>query len=219
MSTPGAMTLKDAAVKLAALANESFHTSESSGTENWYLSKFEFKTLEAMQNFESAWIDFNTAMRDELIAAAIVRDPSLAEVVARPGGARNVGTDELNRAAAAMEMKVGDESHGPTAEDTERVVETMETIAASVPVTVHVRVPEEAAEYMDKVSMLCGEHRDTVASVMFAMASLRPGFLEKGPLPTGDSVPPDDNLGEAAESPKDKPLCSLMEDANANAHQ
>ena len=184
MSTPGGMTLKDAAVKLAALANESFHTSESSGTENWYLSKFEFKTLEAMQNFESAWIDFNTAMRDELIAAAIARDPSLAEVVARPGGATIVGTNELQRVAVALDASSEDCEPEPTPEAPEAVAEALETMAASEPISVRVRVPEEAANYMNLVSTLCGEDRDTVASVMFAMASLRPGFMEKGPLPT-----------------------------------
>lgn len=189
MSTPGGMTLKAASIRMAKMANEAFHTSSSSGTEGLYISTFKFPSLEAMQDFEGAWIDFNMVLREKLVDEAIARDSSLKAVVAERG-VKHVGTDELNRAAAAMEMKVGDESHGPTAEDTERVVEAMETMAASVPVTVRVRVPEEAAEYMDMVSTLCGEDRDTVASVMFAMASLRPGFMEKGSLPTGDGAPP-----------------------------
>ena len=200
MSNPGGITLKAASVRMVKMANEAFHTSESSGTEGRYVSHFKFPSLEAMHRFEDAWTDFNMVLREKLVDEAIARDSSLKAVVAERG-VKHVGTDELNRAAAAMEVQASDEtapedvgpsneSNGPTAEDTERVVEAMETMAASVPVTVRVRVPEEAAEYMDMVSTLCGEDRDTVASVMFAMASLRPGFMEKGSLPTGDGAPP-----------------------------
>lgn len=184
MNNPGAMPLKDAAVRLASTSCQAFHTSESSGTEGLYVSKFKFPSLEAMHKFEGAWTDFNQSLRDDLITAAVARDPSLEEVAARPGGATIVGTNELQRVAAALDAPIEDCEPEPTPEASEAVAEALETMAASEPISVRVRVPEEAANYMNLVSTLCGEDRDTVASVMFAMASLRPGFMEKGSLPT-----------------------------------
>lgn len=86
-------------------------------------------------------------------------------------GYRYISWDEVGEAAQRIEES--------------RPWEPSNLNLSETPTTVKVHLPREAADYINRVAGYAGAHPDEVASIMFAMASVREGIDRYHPVPEG----------------------------------